>query len=102
MPCLLDTKLGLHLLPGAPQAQNTQETLCCRRPPTLLSSFGRLCLSRLVKMAVHLPYGLISNALVMSEGNVSAGSSVVCGLQVALMRWHGVGPADGGAGGVRK
>jgi hypothetical protein len=102
MHCLLDTKLGLHLLLGAPPPQNTQGTHCCQRPPTLLSSFGRLCLSRLVRIAVHLPYGSISSALVISEGNVSAGSLVVCGLQVALKRWHGVGPADGGAGGVRK
>ena len=70
MPCSLDTKLGLNHLLGAPQAQNTPETRYCLRLPTLLSSFGRLYLSHLVRIAAHLPSGSISSALVMLEGNV--------------------------------
>lgn len=36
MHCSLDMKPGSHRLLGAPQAQNTQKTHCCQRPPTLL------------------------------------------------------------------
>ena len=102
MPYSLDTKPESHRLLGAPQTQNTQKTRCCRRPPTPLSSSGRLYLSRRVRIAVHLRSGPFSNALVMSEGNVSAGSSAACGYQVALKHWRGAGLADGVDGGARK